>query len=57
MKILRRTRENARHERSVVLQQKAEANAAARPVNDWQRQQAIEDERRRAARAGRKATR
>jgi hypothetical protein len=55
MRLLRRTRETHRHERAVVLQQKADAVAAARPVNDWERQREIEDERRLAALHGRKA--
>lgn len=57
MRLLRRARETARHERAVVLQQKADAVAASRPVNDWERQREIEDERREAARHGRKAPR
>lgn len=57
MRLLRRTRETARHERAVVLQQKADTAAAARPVNDWERQREIEDERREAALRGRKAPR
>lgn len=55
MRLLRRTRETHRHERAVVLQQKAEAQAAALPVDDWRRQQAIERERMQAARTGQKA--
>lgn len=50
MRLRRRTRETARHERAVVLQQKAEAQAAALPVDDWRRQQAIECERMKTAR-------
>lgn len=42
MKILHRTREQARHERATVLQQQAESVAAARPVDDWRRQREIE---------------
>lgn len=50
MRLRRRTRETTRHERAVVLQQKAEARAAALPVDYWRRQQAIECERMEAAR-------
>lgn len=40
--IRRKTREARRHELAVVRQQKAADVAAARPVNDWQRQREIE---------------
>lgn len=53
MRLRRRTREIARHERAVVLQQKAQAQAAALPVDAWRRQQVIECERMKAARAWR----
>jgi hypothetical protein len=42
MRLLRRTRETHRHERAVVLQQKAESQAAALPVDAWKAQQVIE---------------
>lgn len=54
MKLRRRTRETHRHERAVVYQELGEQAAAARPVNDWQRQREIEVARMRAARKRRR---
>jgi hypothetical protein len=54
MRLRRKTREAHRHDRAVVLQELGEQAAAARPVNDWERQREIEVARMRAAR-GRKA--
>lgn len=42
MRFRRRTREQDRHDRAAVLQQKADSVAAARPVDDWKRQREIE---------------
>lgn len=56
MRLRRRTRETHRHERAVVYQELGEQAAAARPVNDWQRQREIEVARMRAARKRRTTT-
>lgn len=49
MKLRKRTRETARHERATVLQQIGEQSAAQLPVNDWLRQREIELARMKAA--------
>lgn len=50
MKIRKRTREQARHGRAVVLQELAESAVAAQPIDAWKRQQEIECARMKAAR-------
>lgn len=54
MRILRRTREQHRHEIATVRQQ---VLADATPPDDWKRQREIECERMDAARRGKKAGR